>query len=140
MATSTIPALKGNLVALLKARTGLTGVQVSYGPPLPNPSREFIWCGKATGEQAWMTVAKTKSEEYELEIVILVLREGADMQAADERCFALFAELENALRADTTVSGAVADATVAGFELGEFATDSSREASLTVQVACKAWI
>jgi hypothetical protein len=43
MATSTIPAVKANLVAGLTARAALSDVQVSYGPPLPNPSREMIW-------------------------------------------------------------------------------------------------
>jgi len=139
MATSTIPAVKAALVAGLEARPALNSVQVSYGPPLPNPSREMIWCGIATGQQDWQAM-NLKGEQYELEVIVSVIREGQDMQAADERCFAIYAELENMLRADRTVGGAVALASVAGFELGEYVTDSQRESTLTVQVACEAWI
>jgi hypothetical protein len=139
LATSTIPAVKANLVAQLDARPGLTEVQVSYGPPLPNPSREMIWCGVAKGQQDWQAMA-VKGEEYDLEIIISVIREGQDMQAADERCFAIYAELENQLRSDQTVNGAVMRATTAGFELGEHVTDTNREATLIVQVACQAQI
>ena len=60
----------------------------------------------------WATAAKGKSEEYDQRVVILVLREGADMASADARCFALYAELENYLRGDPTVNGAVIDATI----------------------------
>jgi hypothetical protein len=142
VASSSIPTLKQNLVTLLAARPALNGVQVSYGPPLPNPGREFVWCGKATGDQSWMTVGGTKLEEYDQQVLISVLREGVDMHAADARCFVLFAELEALLRADQTVTGAVAVAAVEGFELGEgVAPDgTSRESTLTVQVACQAYI
>jgi hypothetical protein len=139
MATSTIPTLKANLVTRLQARAGLNGVQVSYGPPLPAPSRELIWCGVAKGQQDWQAMA-VKGEQYDLELVISVRREGENMQAADERCFTIYAEVENEVRADKTVNGAVRQASITGFELGEFVTDSMREATLTVQLECQAEI
>jgi hypothetical protein len=140
MATSTIPALKTNLVAQLQARAALSQVQVSYGPPLPNPGREFIWCSTTAGSQVWETAAKGKLEEYDQRVVILVVREGVNMQAADARCFALCAELENTLRTDPTVNGAVNDAYLGGFTLSEGAGDSERESTLIVQIHCRAWI
>lgn len=138
--TSSVPTLKSNLVAILQARAALSEVQVSYGPPLPNPGREFIWVGKAIGAQAWAAGGKTKSEEYEQTVTIVVTHMGVDMAAADARCFALMVELENALRTDTTVGGAVTDATVGGFELGEGVDSESRESSLIVRIECRHWI
>lgn len=133
--------MKANLVTQLQARAGLAGVAVTYGPPLPM-GREFVWCGKATGQQSWMTIAAGKLEEYDLQVMVSVLREGTDMQAADARCFVIAAELETQLRTDRTVNGAVAVAAIEGFELAEgVAPDgTSRESTLTVQVACQAYI
>jgi hypothetical protein len=81
-----------------------------------------------------------KGEQYSLEVIISVIREGQDMQAADERCFTIYAELETMVHADKTISGAVASASVAGFELGEYVTDSNRESMLTVQIAVETWL
>lgn len=143
MATSTVPALKANLQTQLQARGGLAGVNVTYGPPLPSPGDEYIWIGDTDGAQVFATYGSTtglRHEEYQLQVVICVERQGTDMKGADTRCFALLAELEAQLRADNTVNGAVTLAQVGGFKLSEIVTDMSRTAQLEVQVSCEAYI
>ena len=144
MATSTVPALKANLLTQLQARGGLAGVQVTYGPPLPNPDREFIWLGDVQGDQAFSAMAapNQRHEQYTLQVIVSVLREGTDLKTADERCFALCAELENQLRTDVTVNSAVSEAHVGTFRLTEFVAPDgmNRRAELIVDVNCQAWI
>lgn len=144
MATSTVPTLKANLVAQLQARGGLTGVQVSYGPPLPDPQREYIWVGDVDGQQefAAMAAPNQRHETYRVQVIVGVLHEGTDSKAADDRCFTLLGELEQQLRGDVTVNGAVALAALGTFTLTEFVAPDgmNRTAQLVTQVDCQAWI
>ena len=136
--------MKTNLVAQLQARGGLSGVRVTYGPP-PDPGREFICFWGAVGAQSWATYGTTaglRAEEYDTELMIRVLKEGVDDSAADARCFALYGELEQQLRTDPTVNGAVQAARIGDFRLEEGidVDGMNREARLTVQVHCQAFI
>jgi hypothetical protein len=142
MATSTVPALKAALLSLLSARAGLSGVQVVYGAPLPNPGREFISLAGTTGDQATASLGRlSREEEYRLTIYVSALREGLDQQSCTERAFALAAEVENAVRSDPTVSGTVRTALVDGpFTLEEGATDAHRTALVTLSLFCHARI
>lgn len=144
MATSTIPTLKANLQAQLQARGGLSGVRVTYGPPLPDPGREYIWLGDVNGEQEYATFnAPNKMHEaYTLQVIVSVVKEGTDSKAADDRCFVLFGEVESQLRTDPTVNGAVTEAHVGPFRLTEFVAPDgmNRTAQLIVDINCQAWI
>lgn len=136
--------MKANLVSQLAARPGLTGVQVTNGPPLPATQREFIWVGDATGAQSWGSFgsAGVRHEAYGVDVAISVTREGEDIAAADARCFTLLAEVEGQLRTDPTVNGAVMAAKVGQFRLGEFVgRDGTRRVSeLTVTVDVDTYI
>ena len=142
MATSSVPTAKANLTSQLQARANLAGVQVTNGPPLPSPQREFIWIGTAEGTQEFATFGGQRHESYGLHVVISVLRQGEDVVAADTRCFALSAELEAQLRADPTLSGAVTLAQFGEFRLAEYVgpDGSSRVSELTVTVNCEHWL
>jgi|SRR5215471_10518954 len=144
MATSTIPTLKANLRTQLVARGGLSGVQVSYGAPLPATQREFIWLGDVNGEQEYGTyqAPNQRHEMYVLELILSVLKEGVDAKAADDRCFALFAEVETQLRSDPTVNGAVTESHLGLFRLTEFTAPDgmNRSAQLVAELNCQAWI
>jgi hypothetical protein len=145
VASSSIPALKRKLKARLEARTALSGVQISYGAPLPNPGREYIWLGDADGNQSAATmnpVTKPRNEEYTLQVRIWAQVEGTNQQTATERAFTLAAEIENELRDDITVNGAVRGAQFGEgeFRLEEMASDTARAALLTVSVFCEARI
>jgi len=144
VATSSVPTVKANLVTQLQARGGLTGVQVTNGPPLPATQREYIWVGDTEGiqELAAFNTPNQRHENYNVKVVVNVTREGEDAAAADARCFALCAELENQLRSDPTVSGAINLAMVTTFRLTEFVApdNSNRTAQLVVDINCQQWI
>ena len=141
MATSTIPALKNELATRLAARSGLAGVQVSYGWPVGAVLREHIMVGGADGSQEYRAIgAQHRFEEYTLTIFVNVLREGGQQQTCDERCFALMSELEAELRSDPTVGNTVLTAEVATINLESLANDASREARLKVGVRVQARI
>lgn len=142
MATSTVPTLKANLKTQLAARGGLTGVQISYGPPSVGMQREYIWIGDADGQQVFAAMGTVNHEEYNLEVIVDVIREGEDEASADARCFAIQAELENQLRSDNTVGGSVSVAQIDRFRLTENVTADgmTRTARLLTLVRCQAYI
>lgn len=141
MASSTVPAVKQALVDLLAARAALAKVQVSYGAPA-SPGRELIWVGDAAGDQTFAALGVNhRDEEYTIQVVFSVLREGQDIRAADDRCFDLAAELESLLRANSTLSVSnVLWTEIGEFTLEEYASDTARESRLTVNVAVRARI
>lgn len=136
MATSTIPTFKDALLTRLKARTGLSGVQITYGWPNGAVSRESIMLGGASGSQEFRTIGATqKMETYTLDVYITVIREGhGRQQNADERALELMGEIEDELRDDPTVNNTVLTAELARFDLQPMAGSETREARLTVGV------
>lgn len=142
MASSSVPSLKHQLVLNLQARPGLANVQVTHGPPLPVPEAEFIWLGDAQGTQTRESAGNTKLETYNLQVIVRVLSSTTadDFKTAGDRAFALMAELENELRGDKTVSGAVRDAEVTDFDFKEGANAETNEALLDVTVHVQALI
>ena len=152
MASSTVPALKLQLRTNLAARAGLSGVQVTYGPPTPQPgwgndinTVEYVWIGDVQGTQAFSIFNASggqRDEEYDLKIWISVTKATSpdDYQTAGNRAFALMAEIENEVRADHTVTGTVQQAEVTGFIFIEDAKAEMNEARLEVTVHVKALI
>jgi hypothetical protein len=143
VATSTIPALKRQLVAALKARSGLAGIQVSYGAPFPVPEPEWIWVADVSGQQVAAALGQQRREEtYTLTVLIHAMSsDPADQQTPTERAFALMAEVEAQLRSDATVGGAVRVAQIEGpIKLEELAGPNARGARVTFSVACAARI
>ena len=128
---STAPAFKAALLTALSARTGLSGVTISYGAPLRAP-REFIALGDISGSQEFAQLgAQRKYETYVLDVFVSVLREGDQQQTCTERCFALTAEIEDELRTNITMSGTVRVAEItAPFSLEEYASDQARQSLL----------
>jgi hypothetical protein len=142
MASSTVPAFKARLKTNLLGRAGLTGVQVTHGPPLPVPEPEFIWLADAKGTQDFMTAAAQRDEEYDLTIWIHVVTNSTpdDFKTAGDRAFALMAEIENELRGDRTVSGTVMQAHLTDFVFLEHGSAESQEAQIEITVHVKALI
>jgi hypothetical protein len=144
VATSTIPTAKANLKTQLAARGGLTGVQISYGPPAVGTQREYIWLGDTDGEQTYAAMAapNQRHEEYEMSVIIQASMEGTSEPAADARCFAIQAELENQIRSDGTLNGAVTDAQIGQFRLTEDVSPDgmTRTARLVTLIRCEAYI
>lgn len=144
MAQSSVPALKTNLTAALQARPNLSGIQVTNGAPLPNPSREYVWLADVEGDEEPAALGRNRhSEIYSLTVIIQAIREGVDQAAATARAYAFRDEIDTQLRSDVTVGGALGSgwAYVGGhFKLEELANDSQRGALLTITVSCEARI
>lgn len=136
MATSTVPAFKAALLTRLQARTGLNGVQITYGWPSGAVKRESIMLGGVSGTQVFRTIGATqKLEEYSMTVYITVIREGAGrQQGCDERALALMAEIETELRNGITVNNTVLTAELGEFDLQPMANAETREARLTVTI------
>jgi hypothetical protein len=139
---SSVPALKANLASALKARTAFANVQVTYGPPLPSPAREYVWLADVEGDEEPAALGRNRhSEIYGLTVIIQAVREGVDQQAATERAYSFRDEIDAQLRSDITVAGALGSgwAYVGGhFKLEELASDAQRGALLTITVSCEA--
>lgn len=140
---SAIPLVKANLRTQLQARGGLAGVQISYGPPLPNPQRDIISLEDVHGLTRPQAMAKSiypRDELFTLNTVCFVLREGVNQQAVTERAFALANEVYDQLQADPTINGAVWFAQVEGAvalleRCGE--DGMNRSAEYTIPVYCR---
>lgn len=104
---TTLVALKQALVTKLRARAGLSGVQVLYAiddfePGDDHLRNEAIWLGNAKwlapdGSNIANMRAGTKKidEVYELELFVQVLKDdGSTQEAADVRAEALLAEVQ----------------------------------------------
>ena len=132
---STAPAFKNALHDALGARSGLSGVTVSYGAPTGAP-REFIALTDISGSQEFAALgALRKDETYVLTVFCSVLREGNQQQECTERAFALAAEIEDELRGNVTMSGTVRVAELTTpFQLEEFASDQARQSIVTLGI------
>lgn len=93
------------LVSNLQARTNLSGVTVTDGPPTSGAMamREFMYVGNATGTQSYKTFGDnytdSKAEEYTFTFYIDAYRAwGQDQSLATDRAFELFTELEDEIR------------------------------------------
>lgn len=141
--TSTIPAFKAALLAALQQRTGLHGVEVSWGYPFNSQSREWLFLGNVSGDQTAAALGRQRREEsYDLEVIIAVLKPGSrgDIRARTERAFEIAAEVEDQLRTDASVGQVVRVAQVEGplrlseFFVGDSGTEVGAELLLTIHV------
>lgn len=96
---SSIPAAKAKVLELLRARAALNAVQVEWAHPGKNVAKEALWMGDAFGEDTAAAISTTspRDEKYGLPVVVSVLHEGNSGQAAEERMWALVAEVEAAI-------------------------------------------
>lgn len=108
MATSsTVPGVKAALVTLVSA--GLSGVSVTYGRPMSSTlPREAVYVGEARGQHRVPVMTsgrKVREEAFTVDVVAAVLAPRGTVQTAEERCFALLAEVEDALADDPSLGG-----------------------------------
>jgi hypothetical protein len=103
-ATSTVPAVRARLVALLEA--ALPDAQISYGHPGDTMDRETIFLGQARGSHSLATVRsgrRTRDEEYTIDVWVATTAVGPTPQEASERAWTLAAELEDVCADDATL-------------------------------------
>lgn len=114
MAASTAPTVKAALLTLLRADTGLAGVQIDYADPGSEIGQEEIMFGRTvqTEHAAVLPPTRKQDETYDLEIWVYVANDGNDPQTVEERCWAIVARLETVVRANAGPTGALAAAMV----------------------------
>lgn len=97
---TTLIAVKQQLVTLLTARPGLSGVTVTYAYPTPTPTTgDNIWFAHASASTDVATMAFDQLDEtIILDCRLQVLKTQSEgQQSADVRCVALLVELQNLL-------------------------------------------
>lgn len=152
MPSSTIPAAIDGLLSLLTARPGLAGVPVYDGPPMSetSTSRRLIvgFDGSdlsVDGDQEWASspyqAPTSRDERYTIRCLVEAWTGETTMKAARDSAFLLFAEVEQAVRSDPTLVGAVLYAGVGGgITVQQPQTDAGALCTVTFGVVCRARI
>lgn len=120
--SSTLATFRGNLVTQLKARGGLSGVQITEFRPAPDdvPHNEAIWLGDAQLRQRIDAMGLQMEEGGDLELVVWSFQPGdgdTAAAAAEDRALALLREVELQLKADSKVNGAVSLAFLSAYNV-----------------------
>jgi multisubunit Na+/H+ antiporter MnhF subunit len=143
-ATSTVPAYKAALVALLT--TALSTAQVIYGPRSTKTvvGLDVVTVGTVVGTPRFASLAYNRlAEDYTVEIVISCSRPGADsQQTATEAAMGFYVATRSAVlsQADSTlgVANVLSSQPMSEFELTETADESTRNATVVFQVSVQA--
>lgn len=115
MSASTAPSVKSELLTLLRADSGLAGVQIDYADPGANIGQEQIFCGRTLQSEAPDALGgRSQREKYDLEVYVYVAQDGDNPQACEERCWALVARVESVVRANNGPQGALSAALAPG--------------------------
>lgn len=151
MVTSTIPAFRAALLAMLAARAAqpgnaLAGVSLCDGPPPPAvlASEMYVALIETRGTQRIyaMNRATQPREERFTQVVEISVRGAtrSDQVTLGDTAFTLLGEIEQGIRADTTLAayyaggGKLIQIVVGSEHYQTFADDSERESRITVGV------
>ena len=141
MATSKVIGFLLAFQAMLEARPGLADVDVFTAHPGDDLPPEAIVVDRVTTDQSWAALGRQRREEgFVVFVVLHIERPGAGEAVAIEvrdRVYTLKAEVEEALRADPSVSGSVRVADYARDELRQGTGDHVRWAQLEAQIDAK---
>jgi hypothetical protein len=138
---TSVPAAEAGLLAALRSRAGLAAVQVAPAHPGKTIKAEAVYLDDPSPVQRAAALGgRRRAEEYSIEVVVSVLRKGNDLAGVKARMWALVAEVEEAVRADPTLGGAVLTAQVGDIDPQSFRDPSASVAEATVKVACTARI
>ncbi|MEV0441807.1 hypothetical protein AB0I84_05850 [Streptomyces spectabilis] len=155
MATTALPAAITQILAILRADTGLTGVEVLDGPPASDQSAsEYVSIGWAPDSeesaqftQAFAYAGARRRDEDLLILCYLVAWSGdTDTAAVRTRLFELLAVIENALRAtdaaptNPTLNGSVLWAHIVRGQLQQAQTSQGARAGLAFTIEARARI
>lgn len=147
MATSTIPAAIGGLLATLRSAAGLSGVAVYDGPPMTADPADWVAVGydptdPLTSVDASQVPAslgnRAREESYEVVCSLASWSGDEDMAARRVRALDLFAAVEAAVRTDITLGGAVRTAQIASYSLTQEQTGQGASAGVRFRVGCSA--
>lgn len=137
MAHSTVAAFKAALLTQLQNRSGLSGVQISYGWPSGAVQRESIMLGQVNVQQEFRIIGRPdmKMEEYDAIMHITIIKEGVGLQqTCDERALTVLAEVEAELQGNATMNNTVLTAHASAYQLEPMANENTRQANITLTI------
>lgn len=149
MATSSFQNIRTELASDITARLttdAVTGVTVTEYPPTGAlaTKEDRVWIYRIRADQRDLTMGASGGlgEDLELTLYVYAPQRGgteAEFQAASVRAETILASVENAVRTDPTISGAVLHATIASVEEEpSFDADGDAYALLEVTIAATA--
>lgn len=99
--TSTVPDVRAALVELIQGAVDLPSSDVTYGANQRMPQQRIVVGDTSIqeGERDWSLLGSTtraRDERYALGIAIVVLTPGLTQQAATERAYELWGQIEQA--------------------------------------------
>ena len=130
----TVAAFKDQLVAALKARSGLAGVTIYDAETnLDDTTREAIIVGDWRSGETDLTMTPSTLETYSVDVKV-VIRKPSAKQARD-RAVAILTELKTLLLDDWTQAGLVLDAKIASVTGQEdLAPDGGRQCRIEAEI------
>lgn len=135
MPAPTVPDAKSALLAALRARPGLQGVQVEWSHPGKGIRAETIYFGETVyGQRAARLGNRTRQEDYTLELVVTVEKAGDQAEACERRCWELLAEIEDELRSNADLDGLVDVAQYQASPVRNFVGASKRVSESVVSI------
>jgi hypothetical protein len=129
---------KAALLTLLRADSGLRVCKSSTRTPAPAIQQESIFFNRTTENDTSVALGQRKrDEDYTLEVVVSVARDGDDAQGCEERCWAIVGHVENVVRANPTLSahGRTKFALYDGADMTPYAEGGQRIAEAVCRVA-----
>jgi len=116
VAATSAPAVKAALLTLMRATGSLSDVQLEYAHPGATIQQEYVFYHKTSErEKAAALGRKRRDEDYVIELIVGVARDGNDAQAAEERCWAIVSIIENLVRLNPGQAGDVMEGIVSGW-------------------------
>lgn len=135
---SAVYSAKAGLFTIVAAACGT--VQCSYGAPGQYAEHETVWIDDPPpfGDAASIGQVSHR-ESFDIPVVVSVLSEGNDHQAADQRAWAIVGPIEDAVRADPSLGGAthVTAAWVTAKAPHSYGDDSGRIVEITLTVSVR---
>jgi hypothetical protein len=149
--SSTVPVVKSALVTVLSARTGLTGVQISYTWPNAATEAESIWLGDEEGtcntDVVMGTAAHAEAEEYTIPVTVQVVQESGPVSSGsttEARAFTLFEEVRRALVVDKLLglgaNAGLLEARMTARSSRLMPAQSGWKCTITCEIAIAGWI
>lgn len=149
MGTWTGPGLLDALKTRLEARAGLANVTIATGPLGDETPLEAIVFFSINGDQDWAQIGKaalgagSRRDTYTVEGAIWIAKPGAGelvIKQTRDRAAAVLGELENELRADPSVAGAVRTCQLTGVAMEQGMDDQGRWCQVSFQLGAMARI
>lgn len=144
MATSTISNALAGLIAILRASSGLRGIEIIDGQPTTNTPKDFVAVGYSengaaiSGGQEPATLGNLRrSETYDIACQVSAWTGSTDIVAVRERAFTLFAAVETAVRNDATLNGAVIFSDIGSIDVSQYQTEQGAVVDIDFTVAVK---